>query len=78
MNGTFKQRMWIGLGTALIVFCTPLGCYTLYQAMKMERTLRIGDLVEFEERKRKIKTCWIITLGVYALAMVLGALGVFD
>lgn len=78
MNENLKQRMWLGLGVATIVFCLPIGLYTAYQGIKMEKCLRIGDLEEFESRKGKIKTAWLIILACYVVMIILKYLGVFD
>lgn len=78
MNGSFKQRLWIGLGIACIFMCTPVGIYTCYQAIKMERCLRIGDLDEFENRKRNIKIGWGVVIAFYVIMIILSASGVLD
>lgn len=73
-----NPRLWGALGNCLFLWCTPLGIYTLFLSMKISSSLRVGDLDRVDGCVRKIKTCYKIAGIVYAVLIVLAAVGAFE
>ena len=73
-----NPRLWGALGASLCVWCMPLGIYTLFLSMKISSSLRVGDLDRVDGCVQKIKTCYKIAGIVYAVLIVLAAVGAFE
>lgn len=78
MKIEFKYRIWIGLGSALIIFCTPIGIYSSLQSIKAIRRLKLGDYEALEKCIVNIKRSWLIVLIFYAFLVILGLTGALD
>lgn len=78
MKIEFKYRIWIGLGSALIFFCTPIGIYSSLQSIKAIRRLKLGDYEALEKCIVNIKRSWLIVLIFYAFLLILGITGALD
>lgn len=78
MKIEFKYRIWIALGSTLILFCTPIGIYSSFQSIKALRRLKLGDYKALERCVINIKRSWLVVLIFYVLILVLGLTGAFD
>ena len=65
-----NYKLWKGLAGALIVLCTPLGLYTCYQGIQMDKYVKISDYDNADKCLNNIKLCWKITGVVYAIGIV--------
>lgn len=67
----FKYRLWAGLGTALILYCLPVGIYTCLQGMKIFRLLKIGDTSTADKCVKHIKISIISVIAFYVLIVII-------
>ena len=78
MKIEFKYRIWIALGSTLILICTPIGIYSSFQSIKAIRRLKIGDYEALEKCVINIKRSWLVVLIFYIFLLVLGLIGALD
>lgn len=74
MKTESRLFLWKGLGSAALVFCTPVGIYAYIQSIRMNRSYKIGDMENVESCIKKIQISWWIIGAIYALIIIIAIL----